>query len=53
MTPEERWRFNDLCNKVQIEQDPKKFDEYVRELNELLEAKERRFKEDAKKDPLL
>lgn len=53
MTPEEQERFNDLCRKVQVEQDPKKFDEYVRELNLLLDAKERRFEEECKKDPLL
>lgn len=39
MTPEERERLNELCRKVQQEQDPGKFDESVRELNELLEQK--------------
>jgi hypothetical protein len=32
VTPEERKRLGDLCRKVQDEKDPKKFDEYVREL---------------------
>jgi len=53
MTPEERARFNELCSKLQVEHDPEKFTEYMRELNELLDANERRFAEDCKKDPLL
>jgi len=53
MTPEERARFSELCSKIQIEHDPKKFEQYVRELNELLEANERRFAEECERDPLL
>jgi hypothetical protein len=53
MTPEERSRFDELCKKVQIEQDRETFDQYVRELNDLLDSEERRFKEEAKKNPLL
>ena len=39
MTPEQRKRLNELCRKVQQETDPKRFDESVHELNELLEEK--------------
>ena len=53
MTPEERARFFELCRKLQTEQDPEKFDRYLREVNDLLDAKERRFKQDCEKDPLL
>jgi hypothetical protein len=37
MTPEERKRFQWLCTQVTIETDPKKFDDYMREWNDLLE----------------
>jgi len=53
MTPQERARIEVLCSQLQIERDPQKFTEYVRELNELLDAKGRRFAEACKKDPLL
>jgi hypothetical protein len=53
MTLEERKRFNDLCIKVQSEQNPKKFSEYIRQLNDLLVAKERRFSEEREEDPVL
>jgi hypothetical protein len=53
MTPEERARVDVLCTKLQVEHDPGKFSEYVRELNEVLDAKEQRFAEDCKKDLLL
>ena len=53
MSPEERERMNQLCMLIQNERDPDKFGEFVRQLNELLEEKERRFAEDQKKDPLL
>jgi hypothetical protein len=43
MTPEERERFEWLCKQIQAEQDAKKFDEYVRELNDLVEAKHERI----------
>jgi len=42
-SPEERERFVWLCEQVQTEKDPKKFDQYVRELNDLLEAKHGRI----------
>lgn len=53
MTPEERQRMNQLCAQIQDEKDPSKFSALVEELNELLEKKERRFREDGRKDPLL
>jgi hypothetical protein len=37
----ERWR--ELCKQAEIEQDPKKLPELVREINRLLEAKEKRL----------
>lgn len=43
MTPEERERFEWLCKQVETEKDPKKFDQYVRELNDVLEAKHERI----------
>lgn len=43
MTPEERERFEWLCKKIQVEDDPEKFDAYVRELKELLDAKHERI----------
>jgi hypothetical protein len=42
VAPEERKRLDDLCRKVQDEKDPKKFDGYGRELNDLLEEKHTR-----------
>lgn len=53
MTPEERERMNQLCILVQSEQDHNRFTVLVKELNELLETKERRSSEDQSKDPLL
>ena len=43
MTTEERERMNWLCNRIQEEKEPNKFDELVRELNDLLEAKHERI----------
>jgi hypothetical protein len=43
MTPQERERMNWLCNHIQDEKDPEKFDELVHELNDLLEAKHQRI----------
>lgn len=37
----ERWM--ELCKQAAVEQDPEKLMELVREINELLEAKERRL----------
>ncbi|MFZ0419940.1 MAG: hypothetical protein WAM04_17705 [Candidatus Sulfotelmatobacter sp.] len=47
MTPDERERMAILCERIAKEQDSKKFMELVRQLNELLEAKERRIQETA------
>jgi hypothetical protein len=44
MTPDERERMAILCERIAKEQDLQKFTEFVRELNDLLEAKERRLK---------
>jgi hypothetical protein len=41
----ERWR--ELCQKAAIEQDAQKLVQLIREINELLEAKERRLKRHA------
>jgi hypothetical protein len=38
----ERWKV--LCEQASVEQDPKKLHELIREINELLEAKETRLK---------
>lgn len=43
MTPEERERMDELCRRVQEETDPHKFDELVRELNQLIEGKHERI----------
>jgi len=44
MTPEEIERIKYFCKRIQEEQDQKKFNELVTELNSLLEAKERRLR---------
>ena len=38
----ERWKV--LCEQASVEQDPKKLHELIREINDLLEAKEARLK---------
>jgi hypothetical protein len=43
MTPEERKKFQWLCTQVTIERDPEKFDDYVREWNDLLEPTHERI----------
>jgi hypothetical protein len=43
VTTKERERMNSLCTRIQVEKDPEKFDDLVRELNELLEAKHERI----------
>jgi hypothetical protein len=43
VTPQERERMNWLCNRIQDEKDPEKFDELVHALNALLEAKHERI----------
>ena len=42
MTDEERKRLGYLCERIQIEQAPKAFDELVMELNELLQPEQQR-----------
>jgi hypothetical protein len=44
MTPEERKRFHWLCTQVTIERDPQKFDDYMREWNDLLEPMHERIR---------
>jgi hypothetical protein len=39
MTPEERQRLGRLCEQVVTEQDPKKFEQLVHELNDLDRSK--------------
>ena len=53
MTPDERERMNQICLLIQTEKNPQRFTALVRELNELIDARERRFAEDSKRDPLL
>jgi hypothetical protein len=43
MTPDERERLNWLCSRIADEKDPILFDQYVEELNDLLEAKHERI----------
>ncbi len=40
MTPEDRIRMTELCQKIQTENDPKKFTQLIYELNVLLEARQ-------------
>jgi len=44
MTSEEREKMNRLCWLIQDEKDPDKFNELIKQLNELLEQKELRLK---------
>ena len=44
---EERWR--KLCEQAAKEQDPKKLVQLVKEINDLLEAKQKRLSEDSAK----
>ena len=44
----ERWKV--LCEQAAIEQDPKKLHELIREINDLLEAKEARLKNNSPAD---
>jgi hypothetical protein len=52
MTPEEREHMNKLCAQIQVERDPRKFTTLIRDLNELLEKKERRLEERDKHQPV-
>jgi len=49
MTPEERAEMDRICSQIQEEKDPKKFDELVARLNELLEDKGHRLTEKQRK----
>jgi len=51
MTDKEREEMEQLCRLVAVEKDPIKFDEYVRQLNELLELKHARIHPDHKSQP--
>ena len=55
MTPEEEEReeLSRLCLAIQNEKDHKGFKELLRELNQLLEKKECRFRDEQNADPLL
>ena len=44
----ERWKV--LCKQASVEQDPKKLHELIREINDLLEAKEARLKNNSPAD---
>lgn len=43
MTPEERERMFALCNEIATEKDAQRFHKLLRELNDLLERKDRRL----------
>jgi hypothetical protein len=43
MTPDERERMAILCERIAKEQDPFKYAEFVKQLDDLLETKERRL----------
>jgi len=53
MTPEEEFRMNELCSRIQQESNPSVFDKLVQELNELLEAHEHHIREAWQKDPFI
>lgn len=46
MTPEERERMNEICARLQVEQDHRKFGQLLAELNDLLERKVHRLEAD-------
>ncbi len=49
MTPDERERMSVLCQRIATEQDRDKFTQLVRELNDLLSAKDHRLEDKEKK----
>ena len=51
MTPDERERMAILCERIAKEQDPCRFVEFVRQLNQLLELKWHRLDEAPKTKP--
>jgi len=48
MTPDERERMAILCERIAKEQDPRKFTQFVQELNALLQAIVRRLEKASK-----
>jgi hypothetical protein len=51
MTPDERERMAILCERIAKEQDLRKFKQFVQELNDLLQAKERRLEKASEAKP--
>jgi hypothetical protein len=51
MTAQEREQMNRLCERIQIEKDPKIFMQLVEQLNELLERKEKRLEQHSANSP--
>lgn len=43
MTPDERETMNQICIRIQTEKNPQVFEELIRQLNELLDAKRDRI----------
>lgn len=43
MTPDEREKMNSLCIRIQNEKSPEVFDDLVKQLNDLIEAKHERI----------
>lgn len=53
MSPEEQEQLNALCQRVKEEKNPEKFDEAVRQLNDLLDKKVERIHEMWRADPFV
>ena len=53
MTSQQLERMDSLCRQIAIEKDPKIFDALVRELNEMLEVKERQIRDQWQRDPFV
>jgi hypothetical protein len=51
MTPEEGEKMNHLCKRIAEEKDPKIFDQLVKALNDLLDAKHERIHSERKNEP--
>jgi hypothetical protein len=51
MTPNERERMAILCERIAKEQDPARFAEFVRQLNQLIDLKRHRLEERLKGKP--
>jgi hypothetical protein len=51
MRPDERERMYQLCAMIEKEQDRERFLQLIRELNDLLEHKERRLEHSDRKEP--